>query len=364
MDLQMERIAGWDLMRISLAIIVFCFHSNIHLSLTFGVFTDFVSVGAFCMTGFFVLSGTVLYYTHGNESVLKSGLLRFYWKRILGIMPLYWVVMILYFLDNGITTNDYRMLPIEILGLQSPFLGSFSLSHNGGTWFISCLLICYFVFPLVCELINEFKNWQIVIVICVLSAFDIYSQYITGHFAYGEMYSTPFLRVIQFTIGCLIGACVKRKIGFAIFQNNHAVTMAAVFSIFIAQIVILTSVVKTEMFFTVTYLQRMAMYDVTALPCAAIIIFLLGHVRMDYAKRMRVGWVLQGSSNISYSFFLAQFFVWERAKNIYEQYGINNNKSKIIIAFCLCLLISCLLHWIIEKPFGRIVKNTNNKNNC
>lgn len=140
------RYAGWDVLRIFLALTVFAFHSHIHIHLKYGVLNEFVSVGAISMTGFFILSGTVLYHTHGDEKTSHHNIWSFYKKRFLGIMPLYWVVAILFYLDNSITNIDVILLPVESLGLQAEFTGSFDIGHNGGTWFVSCLLICYFFF--------------------------------------------------------------------------------------------------------------------------------------------------------------------------------------------------------------------------
>ena len=40
------------------------------------------------------------------------------------------------------------LTPVEIFGVQSVFNSLFGILHNGGTWFISCILFAYFVYPL------------------------------------------------------------------------------------------------------------------------------------------------------------------------------------------------------------------------
>lgn len=47
------------------------------------------------------------------------------------------------------------LMPIEILGLQSVFTSIFSVSHNGGTWFVSCILLCYLIYPFAQEIIKQ-----------------------------------------------------------------------------------------------------------------------------------------------------------------------------------------------------------------
>lgn len=78
-----QRLYGLDLFRIFAAFMTFAFHGATHqLHLSFGLFDNFVSMGAIYMTGFFMLSGFVLYYVHGQCDTLNLySLKRFYWKR-------------------------------------------------------------------------------------------------------------------------------------------------------------------------------------------------------------------------------------------------------------------------------------------
>ncbi len=201
-----ERYVGWDCLRIILALIVFSFHANIHLNINFGIFNDFISVGALSMTGFFMLSGAVNYLGNDNLRIENGGVINYYKKRFFGIVPLYLFFMCVFFLDNPYVFSDICMLPLEVMGLQSLFLGSFSRVHNGGTWFISCLLICYFIFPLVDILIKKINTKKLILLLGLLGLLDIYAQVITGYLRFGELYSTPFLRVDQFVMGCIICA--------------------------------------------------------------------------------------------------------------------------------------------------------------
>lgn len=153
-----DRKVGWDICRVILALMVFAFHANIHMDISFGIFTDFFSACAFCMTGFFVLSGTVLSYSHSNVSFSRDEILDYYNKRILFLIPLYWVVVVLYYFVNGVKYDNLLLLPLELLGIQAPFHGSMLIGHNSGTWFVSCLLFCYLLFPLMAEITKKTKK--------------------------------------------------------------------------------------------------------------------------------------------------------------------------------------------------------------
>ena len=128
---------------------VLLFHCHIHHENSFGALTGFVSMGAVFMTAFFMLSGYVLFLTYKDKSLVQAPALKnFYLKRIFGIFPLYLVVAALYVVTLGQESvfQNLVLLPIEVLGLQSVFSTLFPVSHNDGTWFISCLLLAYFLF--------------------------------------------------------------------------------------------------------------------------------------------------------------------------------------------------------------------------
>ena len=102
------------------------------------------------MTGFFMLSGYTLFYSYQNKDFTNiKNVALFYGKRAAEILPVYYVIAVLYILLLGKETylQNIVLAPVEILGIQSMFSSLFSVSHNGGTWFISCIIACYIVFP-------------------------------------------------------------------------------------------------------------------------------------------------------------------------------------------------------------------------
>lgn len=113
------------------------------------------------MTAFFVLSGYVIYYTYQKKDLGKLANIKlFYKKRYITILPIYYLVGTLYiiFFWGGGTESlqeNVILMPIEILGLQSVFTSIFSVSHNGGTWFVSCILLCYLIYPFAQEIIKQ-----------------------------------------------------------------------------------------------------------------------------------------------------------------------------------------------------------------
>ena len=118
---------------------IFLFHSVGHGG-NYGVFQEFVQMGAIFMTGFFLLSGYSLFYTHGSDDFACLHTVRsFYVKRGIGILPLYYATALLYilFLGTESPVENALLAPAELLGIQSAFSSLFPTSHNSGTWFIS-----------------------------------------------------------------------------------------------------------------------------------------------------------------------------------------------------------------------------------
>lgn len=88
------------------------------------------------MTGFFCVSGYTCFQTYKNKDLTKLKNIRSYIiNRLIGILPLYYVVSIVYVCVLG-TENlleNFLLFPIEFLGIQSTFTSLFDRTHNGGT---------------------------------------------------------------------------------------------------------------------------------------------------------------------------------------------------------------------------------------
>ncbi|MFQ8841409.1 MAG: acyltransferase family protein [Clostridium fessum] len=119
---------------------------------------DFISMGAIAMTAFFLLSGYSMYLSYENKNLGRIADMKlFYIKRFLNILPLYYVVAIIFIIiyRRGNLLDELLLLPIEALGIQSVFTTLFPISHNDGTWFVSCILICYLIYPFMQEVIKQ-----------------------------------------------------------------------------------------------------------------------------------------------------------------------------------------------------------------
>lgn len=204
-----KRKIGLDIFRIILVLLVFLFHSNMHIGCDYKILNNFIKMGAIAMTGFFMLSGFTLFLTNSNSDFTsKAKTKTFYMKRLISILPAYYMTALLYivFIGNETLTQNIWLAPIEILGLQSIFTSVFAYSHNGGTWFISCLLICYIFYPFLQELVKQMaiKNKFILLGLCFFIL--LYSPFIVENFGLATIYDNPWFRLIEFIIGVILAS--------------------------------------------------------------------------------------------------------------------------------------------------------------
>lgn len=96
-------------------------------------------------------------------------------------------------IDGSDTLREELILfPIETLGIQSVFATLFPYSHNGGSWFITCILICYFFYPLLQILTKGLSDNYRVWIILILGFILLWSPFVQYYFHLQTIYSNPF----------------------------------------------------------------------------------------------------------------------------------------------------------------------------
>lgn len=341
-----HRAAGLDLFRVVAAVMVLLFHCNIHHGNDFGALTGFVSMGAVFMTAFFMLSGFVLFLTYRERDLLKNDALKnFYLKRVFGIFPLYLIVAALYVVTLGQESvfQNLVLLPIEVLGLQSVFSTLFPVSHNGGTWFISCLLFAYLVFPLMQEIVKQMSTRAKWIVLTICTAILFWSPLVVHTFKTDSIYSNPFFRGLEFFIGVLLCSLPIRA-GIA--------KILATWKAFVVEILLLVAGISIAIRLNV-FVGNYMLYDWIVIPLFAFMIITLAGLK---SPSLQGSAVLRYASAASYAFFLAQTFNTEIENWLFATCGIQNNVLQIALSVSLCTVIAVALHELVEKPCARILK--------
>lgn len=342
-----ERLPGLDVFRIMLALLVFCFHSMFN-GCSYGLLNNFVSMGAISMTGFFMLSGFSLFYNYGDKNLTHlDNMSVFYKKRIISIFPIYWIVALIYIIVKRIDIIESIILaPIEFLGIQSVFTSLFSVSHNNGTWFISCIAISYLLFPFIANIVSQLKLKSKIILLFVLSIILIYSPVVVKKFSLSEIYDNPFFRCIEFTIGLLLASVIDKISSTKICVNFLFHWISALIEFIV--LIVLVSVGIILNFGVNNYM----LYNFICIPLFSLILITLAGVRSEPVKKSSI---IKYMSSASYTFFLAQLFFWQPTSWILRTLNIDNNYIKILLAFLVCTAIAVFLHSALEKPITRFL---------
>lgn len=212
------RLYGLDLLRIMAMAIVFMGHSANQFGCNYWFLAPLTLLRSTTMNLFFMLSGFVLYYNYYTKNLLDLKIVKnYYIKRIAGIVPTYYLVAALYILFIGKESfgDVLKLFPIEILGLQTTVSTLFPVSHNGGTWFVSCLFLSYFFYPYMQELIKSFSLHIKKIILGLVIVLLTYVPFLASWFSLSGMYENSFYRGCEFVLGMLVAGITledKKKI--------------------------------------------------------------------------------------------------------------------------------------------------------
>lgn len=343
-----EHLIGLDLFRLLSIMVIFLFHTAQHIGCDYGLFQDFIGQGSMFMTAFFMLSGFVLSYINWESDELTdiSNIKTFYLKRFIGIVPVYWIVAVLYTLYSIICVGEsirsnVILVPIELMGLQSVF----DLSHNSGTWFVSCILFCYVAFPFLRSIIRQMQTRRCILFEIVLIGILFYSPIVVGALDLDTIYSNPFFRLCEFCIGMLL--C---SIWISIRDNRRYKKYFAKYWVVIAELFVLILGVSVARLLGIPSVASM-LYSWIGIPVFSGMILTLCGLKFTFLKNSKI---LRYLCEISYVFYLAQFFTWPICRWIFGKFDevdlISSVWVKISVALAICLFITVVMHEFVEKP--------------
>lgn len=358
-SIQKKRLYSIDLLKIFSFALIFFFHCNMHLGVHFLALTPFISQGAIVMDLFFMLSGFVCCYTYRPKEQMDFGSVAdFYMKRFASIYPLYLCIVIIYLIiGTESITNKMITLPVELTLLQSWFSGMFSFSHNGGTWFLSCLATCYAAYPLIRILIKRMSKAVSLICLIILYLLCASIPFVVWELDIPDAYANPILRLLQFVAGALLTVFIK--------HNTKAQFVKCI--IFFACVFLLIYEVTclTEIGYGInTYVTYG--YFTFLLFCMMILSLVNLEVSIDGENIKKHVWIygklipcVKKVSEYAYSVFMAQFFVWPATKTLMQispDFFIEHRNWKVLIcATLLCAVIAVAFREIIEKKCNKII---------
>lgn len=342
-----EHLAILDIIKICCAVLIYMRHSITMFGCTYG--SSLVD-GLICATTspimvcFFVVSGFSIYYNNSNRNLLDAGELRtFYKKRFITLFPIYILVhMLSYVLVVNTVQQKIYSTPVELLGLQSMYGGLFGISHSGATWFISSLLLGYFIYPLVQELL-KMNQRCIYLVTSVIFFVLVYSEVVMLQiFGVQPGYVNPVFRAMQVAFGAaLCMAFTEDDKG-----NNKK-----------AAIMMVANLIITGLLTAFALHYKMGIEYVTT-PIYYYLIAFAMLISIKFKPRLLTkSKLIKYAGSLTFYFFILQVFLWRLSAKVCGLTGFESNKGKLLVSFMLCVALSIICKELFDKHAQKYLKN-------
>ena len=342
-----EHLAILDIIKIYCAVLIYMRHSITMFGCTYG--SSLVD-GLICATTspimvcFFVVSGFSIYYNNSNRNLLDAGELRtFYKKRFITLFPIYILVhMLSYVLVVNTVQQKIYSTPVELLGLQSMYGGLFGISHSGATWFISSLLLGYFIYPLVQELL-KMNQRCIYLVTSVIFFVLVYSEVVMLQiFGVQPGYVNPVFRAMQVAFGAaLCMAFTEDDKG-----NNKK-----------AAIMMVANLIITGLLTVFALHYKMGIEYVTT-PIYYYLIAFAMLISIKFKPRLLTkSKLIKYAGSLTFYFFILQVFLWRLSAKVCGLTGFESNKGKLLVSFVLCVALSIICKELFDKHAQKYLKN-------
>ena len=342
-----EHLAILDIIKICCAVLIYMRHSITMFGCTYG--SSLVD-GLICATTspimvcFFVVSGFSIYYNNSNRNLLDAGELRtFYKKRFITLFPIYILVhMLSYVLVVNTVQQKIYSTPVELLGLQSMYGGLFGISHSGATWFISSLLLGYFIYPLVQELL-KMNQRCIYLVTSVIFFVLVYSEVVMLQiFGVQPGYVNPVFRAMQVAFGAaLCMAFTEDDKG-----NNKK-----------AAIMMVANLIITGLLTVFALHYKMGIEYVTT-PIYYYLIAFAMLISIKFKPRLLTkSKLIKYAGSLTFYFFILQVFLWRLSAKVCGLTGFESNKGKLLVSFVLCVALSIICKELFDNHAQKYLKN-------
>ena len=342
-----EHLAILDIIKICCAVLIYMRHSITMFGCTYG---SSLLDGLICATTspimvcFFVVSGFSIYYNNSNRNLLDAGELRtFYKKRFITLVPIYILVhMLSYVLVVNTVQQKIYSTPVELLGLQSMYGGLFGISHSGATWFISSLLLGYFIYPLVQELL-KMNQRCIYLVTSVIFFVLVYSEVVMLQiFGVQPGYVNPVFRAMQVAFGAaLCMAFTEDDKG-----NNKK-----------AAIMMVANLIITGLLTAFALHYKMGIEYVTT-PIYYYLIAFAMLITIKFKPRLLTkSKLIKYAGSLTFYFFILQVFLWRLSAKVCGLTGFESNKGKLLVSFVLCVALSIICKELFDKHAQKYLKN-------
>lgn len=205
-----KRIIGLDILRVLCLVFIVCYHYFVEYVMAAGTepaymynIMYFFNIGARpASILLFVISGYALIYNHEEDLDIRTFFVRRFKGLFLPFYVCYSIMFVLsYFIKHQITGAG---LPINrfiytLMGLDSLMAYHEPTFYLVGEWFMSCIVICYLLFPILAFLLKKAPRITLIILLVWYMMLLILPNPIRL-----EMTHNPFFDMVYFYIGMIL----------------------------------------------------------------------------------------------------------------------------------------------------------------
>ncbi len=232
--------------------------------------------------------------------------------------------------------------------LQSLFAGSFSFLHNDGTWFVSCVFVCYLFYPYVSRIVDRNARSANLLLALALYCVSSYAFLPVHRFGFAEIYANPLLRMAEFALGVVAGKFFADDAGKPVPKGFRPLLAGSCLA--------LPCGIALFSFLAPSLRRHVEAFDFIAIPCFGAVLYLGARIESGGAE-MRFGKAVSVLAENAYAFFLAQFFSWLPVDFLASR-GLLENRggfAAVAVAAAWTCVLAAALHYGVEKRVRRLV---------
>ncbi len=323
---------------------------------------------------FFVLSGFILTYVY-HSRLKRTGILSFYFKRIVRLWPLHLVctLIIVWLIGQKIYPLKFG---VNLLLLQSWIPDRrWSLSYNGVAWSISTEMFFFFMFPFL--LLGGQRQFWWKFAIVTLTSFAIVGGahyfYLDREFTNKAMlvsiiHTNPVVRLVEFALGMATAwifiNSIARKASAALTESSHRLwhdTLKEVLAMSTMVVFVFTyDWARQSITSNGSHLLSIWYHFAGSAPVFAVIIFVFARSQGVCARAMGSK-AMNFLGEISYAFFLIHSIILVYHVNL--DWSASSPNRWIVAASVILMVLgsSIWLHFVIEKPFRDALMSVSQK---
>jgi len=317
-----------------------------------GILNTFIQNGGFAVSYFFALSGFIMMYAYYNEKIEINK--KEYWiARIARIYPVYFLsfllVLICMFIFKNSKTNAFSIV-LHGLCMQA-WKPGISMEINYVSWSIAVELLFYFVFPFI---LNYWRNKSLKIIILQAVSLWVASLilhvWMAIHLSSPERYNLgqfiaffPPWHLNSFVLGAAAAIVYLKKL------NNLAYVKYFSQSFLIASIILI--------YFLFIH-QPIPMGFLTNGGMIPVFLFMIIGLALNkgFTEKILSLKPLVWLGEISYGFYLWQFFIFLLFEHFLPGFNLNFNTTQFYLYIISLLSFSAISYHIFEVPIRNYIK--------